>query len=82
MTTINVWASDAGVWRASFESTGDPEQDHLAASAAIAAAITEREEKVGEGWMKAFTRVRSTLGEIVREEPQEGDELVVYRENI
>lgn len=79
---IHVWASGMGVWRASLEPSGDPEWDRRRARVAIIDAIAEREQKVGEHMADTRLRVSATLGEIVKEDPQEGDELVVYRENV
>lgn len=82
MPKVNVWASGMGVWRASLESSGDAESDRRKARRAIVNAIVEREQKVGEHIADTRLRVSATLGRIVKEEPQEGDELVVYRENV
>ena len=82
MRAVNVWASGVGVRRASLEPSGDPESDRRKARRAIVNAIAEREQKVGEHIADTRLRVSATLGEIVKEDPQEGDELVVYRENV
>lgn len=81
MSDVNVW-NNGWAWRASLETSGDPEKDRRRARRAIVREIAIREQKAAETWPEAVRRVSETLGRIVKEEPQEGDELVVYRENI